>query len=115
MQKFGIEIRKANTTNIYKDVDHVLNNHGIKSHGVTDMAKIQTVAHSLNKMIKSQSYFDVCTINNCAKMCQICISEERNNVYSSIHCMHWNEMLPEYREMIVAMVLDDFRTVLHPN
>jgi hypothetical protein len=30
------------------------------------------------------------------------------------HCIEWSEMLPDYRQMLVAMVLDDFRTVLCP-
>jgi len=35
-------------------------------------------------------------------------------IYNCVHCMHWNEMLPEYRQTVMAMVLDDFRSVLNP-
>lgn len=113
MQKFGIEIRRSGTLNgLYKDVDSVLSNSGMANGNVSDLAKIQTVAHSLQRMLKADRYFDVCTIRNCISVCQICISEERMNIYQSIHCMHWNEMEPEYRLLITAMVLDDFRSVL---
>jgi hypothetical protein len=115
MQKFGIEIRKiGNITNLYKDVDVVLGKYGMTSQTVSDEAKISTVAHSLQKMLQADKWFDVCTIDSCAKVCQICIPKERQNIYRAAHCVHWSEMLPDYRQMLVAMVLDDFRTVLCP-
>lgn len=114
MQKFGIEIRKVgNLTSLYADVDAVLTKYCINDSTVGDEIKVQTVAHSLHKMLKVQSYFDVCTIKNCADVCQICIDSERMKIYSSIHCMHWNDMISEYRLQITAMVLDDFRMVLN--
>lgn len=113
MKTFGIEIRKVgNMNSLYSDVDEVLGKYGIKSESVGAEIKIQTVAHSLQKMLKVQSFFDVCTVKNCAEVCQVCIPIERMKIYSAIHCMHWNEMLPEYRLQITAMVLDDFRTIL---
>jgi hypothetical protein len=66
----------------------------------------------LRKMLRTDTYFNVCTIQDCAKVGQVCIAKERMNVYSAIHCMNWYDMLPDYRQMIVAMVLDDFRGVL---
>lgn len=115
MQKFGIEIRKiGDTSNLYNDVDTVLSKFGMKTREVSDFAKIQTVAHSLQKMLKVDNYFNVCTIDNCANVCQVCISEDRKNIYRAAHCMNWSDMLPDYRQLIVAMVLDDFRCVLCP-
>lgn len=35
-------------------------------------------------------------------------------VAHALHCMHWNEMLPDFRKTIVAMILDDFRAILNP-
>ncbi len=106
MQAFGLELRKiGNIDSLYKEVDLVLSK-------VSDSEmQRQTVAHSLNKMIKAQNYFDVCTIKNCAEICQVAISKERLCIYQSIHCMHWNEMMSEYRQRIIAFVLDDFRAV----
>lgn len=115
MQKFGIEIRRSGTlSGLYKDVDSVLSQCGMADGGVSDTAKVATVAHSLQKMLNADSYFSACTITNCANVCQVCISRERMSVYNAAHCIQWNEMMPDYRMMLVAMVLDDFRAVLNP-
>lgn len=114
---FGLELRKKNSVNIkslYNDVDKVLRAYNIPQGSVSQETQISTVAHALQKMISTQNYFDVCTIERCAKICQIVIPVERQRVYSAIHCMHWSEMTEDYRKSIVAMVLDDFRTVLNP-
>lgn len=116
MQKFGIEIRRVgDTRNLYRDVDTVLRRYEIQSNKVSDLAKTQTAAHALQKMISIEMHFSVCTIDACASVCQICISKERKDVYQAAHCMRWGDMLPDYRELLVAMVLDDFRTVLCPD
>lgn len=109
IRKFGLELRKINNVSaLYKDVNLILNQVNLSD------IRVQTVAHSLQKMLQVQNYFDVCTINNCAKICQLCIPDERMDIYRSIHCIQWNEMTQEYRQIIVAMVLDDFKTVLMP-
>ena len=113
MQKFGIEIRKAGTrSGLYADVDKVLSEIGIGNGGVSKVMQVQTVAHSLQNMLKSERHFDVCTIRNCASICNLCIPVERMDIYRAAHCMNWSEMLPEYRMALTAMVLDDFRTIL---
>ena len=113
MQKFGIEIRKVgDTKNLYNDVDIVLKRFGMQTRPVSNEAKVQTVAHALQRMLKSERHFSVCTVRDCAAVCQICIPEERMEIYRAVHCMDYSEMLPDYRQMLVAMLLDDFRTVL---
>jgi len=115
LQKFGLEIRKiGRVDNLYADVDLVLKNANMESGGVSQSAQAQTCAHALQRMLSVESHFSVCTIDRCAKMCQVCISKERQQIYDAAHCLHWNEMLPDYRTMLVAMILDDFRTVLNP-
>lgn len=112
-KQFGIEIRKiGNTKDLYSEVDLVLarNDVGVQ---VGDKTQKMTVAHSLHRMLQVNNHFDVCTIRNCAEVCQIVIPKERMSVYSAIHCINWNEMLPDYRQVIIAMVLDDFRPILH--
>lgn len=112
MKAFGIEIRKyGSVASLYQEVDKSLGS--LKPGEVDKQTQIMTVAHALQKMISIQNYFSVSTVRDCAEVCQIVISKERLSVYSSIHCMNWNEMLPEYRQRIVAMVLDDFITVLN--
>lgn len=114
---FGIEIRKKGSINaksLYRDVDRVLENYNIPKGSVSQDVQVSTVAHALQKMIQVEAYFNICTVDRCISICQILIPAERYKIYHAIHCMHWNEMLPEYRQTIVAMLLDDFRTVLNP-
>jgi len=116
MKAFGLELRRpGNVAGLYKDVDRVLANAGIIRDGVGGHVQQQTVAHVLQNMITKKHYFDVCAVKECAELCQVIINAERMLVYRSIHCMDWDQMMPEYRQTIVAMLLDDFRTVLTPN
>ena len=113
IQKLGLEIRKLGSLkNLYKDVDLVLSNYGINKGEINTNIQINAVAHALQKMFDVEKYFDVCTIKDCAKLCQICISEERMLLYNTQHCVYWNAMTNEFKQMMVAMILDDFRCVL---
>ena len=116
IQKLGLEIRKIGSlNNLYKDVDVVLSNYSIKSGEINANVQINAVAHSLQKMLKTESYFSVCCIRDCASLCQIYISAERMKVYQTQHCVNWSEMTNDFRQMLIAMVLDDFRCVLNPS
>lgn len=115
MKAFGLELRKTgNVKNLYADVDLALRQNNIPPRGVSGNVQVQALAHALQKMISVQAYFDVCTIDNCAEMLQVVIPVERKRVYRAAHCLHYDQMTPEYRQILVAMVLDDFRTVLNP-
>lgn len=115
IQKLGLEIRKIGSlSNLYKDVDMVLSNYEIKSGEVNTNVQVNAVAHALQKMLSVDKYCDVCCIKECASLCQICISDERMKLYRTQHCIYWREMAPEFRQMLVAMILDDFRYVLNP-
>lgn len=111
---FGLEIRKLNNTNLFRDVDIILRNNEIVSGKVDTDTKAQALGHAIQNMIRVDRYFDVCTIRDCAELCSMCISEERMSLYRSIHCIHWNAMLPDFRQKVIAMVLDDFREILNP-
>ncbi|MBK7360675.1 MAG: hypothetical protein WAT16_08820 [Saprospiraceae bacterium] len=93
----------------------VLSNYGIKSGEINANVQVNAVAHSLQKMLKTEMHFSVCCIRDCAALCQICISSERMKVYQTQHCINWSEMTNEFRQILVAMVLDDFRCVLNPS
>lgn len=113
MKRFGIEIRKANTIgNIYEDVDRVLSNVPIGS--VNKEIQTQAIAHALQKMVKVDSSFDVCTIRTCISVGQVHVLSERMDIYRAAHCISWNEMTDEFRTTLIAMVLDDFRNILNP-
>ncbi len=116
IQKSGLEIRKSGSlNNLYKDVDMVLNNYGIKTGEINVNVQVNATAHSLQKMLNTESHFSVCCIRECASLCQIVISNERMKLYQTQHCVYWKEMTSEFRQMLVAMVLDDFRCVLNPS
>jgi hypothetical protein len=115
MQKLGIEIRKIGSIeNLYNDVDVILKSHNVPNGSISADMQVATVAHALQSMMQVERHFSICTIRDCAELCQVCVPEERMKVYRSIHCMKWAEMLPDYRQSIIAMVLDDFRIVLCP-
>lgn len=115
LQKLGFEIRKiGNVKSLYRDVDAVLSSAGITQGNVTSDIQRDTTAHALQKMISGQEYFSVCTVDKLAKISGIIIPKERQNIYNAAHCMDWSEMVPDYRQKLVAMVLDDFRSVLNP-
>jgi len=112
---FGLEIRKGGSIrNIYRDVDIILSNNGIPQGGVNQEVQLNTIAHTLHKLLQPGATFYQCDIRKCAEIAGIHIPHERMQIYNSIHCMKWAEMTPEYRQQVMAMVLDDFRSVLNP-
>jgi hypothetical protein len=113
IQKFGLELRKiGDTSRLFNDVDIVLEQHGLKENIVSKDLQTQTIKHCLHKMLQPDKYLCVINIKECAKIAQIIIPRERMDIYSAVHCVQYNEMTPEYRTMIIALVIDDFRYVL---
>lgn len=66
--------------NLYKDVDIVLDNYNMSNGTVSAEAQMQTVAHSLHKMMQSDKWCCVSTIKECAKICQVCIKEFKETI-----------------------------------
>ena len=115
MQRFGIEIREASTMpSLYREVDCVLARNKVSDMHVGDDVKVQAVAHALQKMISSDRHFDIICVRNCAEITSVVIPKSRMDIYRSAHCMQYDQMTPQYRELLVAMILDDFRAVLNP-
>lgn len=113
IQIFGIELRKANNMKaIYEDVDRILQKDDVNSMIVGNDVKFMTIAHGLQKMLQADRCLDVCLIKEAVNIANIVIPKERMQIYQATHCMHWNEMLPEFRTKLIAMVLDDFRHIL---
>lgn len=111
---FGLELRrKNNITDLYKDVGTVLEKAGVANGVVSVDIQRASVAHSLQKMLAG-NYFNVCTVRDCSQLVGMNIPTERLNVYQTQHCVSWSDMLPEYKQVLVAMILDDFKDVLNP-
>lgn len=109
MKAFGLELRKQGSfNNLYSDVDLVLQK--------SNFMEVQrmTVAHSLQNMMKPDKWFCICAIDDCIKVCEVHVPSERYNVYRALHCVHWRDMLPDFRTTLIAYILDDFRSVLNP-
>jgi len=110
MDIFGLQICKKGDFNaIYRGVDDVLKKHEIIPGGTSKNIARQSIAHALQKMIKRDSMFDVCTITDACKIACIKLSSERRDIYSLAHCICWGDMTSDYKEMLIAMVMDDFR------
>jgi len=114
MKAFGLELRKAGDfKNLYRDVDAILSR--VPPGGINGNIQFNAVAHSLHAMMKPGKWLDICAIREASELTGIHISSERLSVYRLAHCIHWNDMDPEYRQTLMAMILDDFRSVLCPD
>jgi hypothetical protein len=114
IQVFGVELRKiGNVKELYDDVDRVLGKKEITYRNVSSETSLQAIGHSLHKMMKVDGHFSVCTIKECALIANIVIPVERLNIYNAIHCVNWSDMLPDFTTKVIAMVLDDFRSILN--
>ncbi len=101
---FGLEIRKLNKENLFADVDRVLS----KDYNIEK----ETLVHGLQNMLKPSGCFSICTITECATVCNIIIPDKELAIYRVIHCIDWSAMEEEYRTYIVAMILNNFKSVL---
>lgn len=111
-KNFAIEVRKTDAIDkLFDEVDSILKINGVLPESTSEQVQNMSVAHSLHRMINEFNYFMYDLVQRCAATCHLTISAEREKIYKSAHCMDWNAMTPEYRKVLVAMLLDDFRTV----
>ena len=112
MQILGLELRKSNQVqDLYKQVDATLEKHNILHGEVSTSVQTQTIAHALHDMMKADKWLNICKIKECAEIAQVAISHERMSIYQAAHCINWNKMTPEYRQQLIAMILDDFTDI----
>jgi len=115
LKPFGLELRRIDSPReLFITVNSVLKKYDIPSKGVNATVQSAAIGHALHKMINSDSHFSVCMITQSASISKVVICKERMDIYSSIHCMNWSEMDKDFRQNIVAMILDDFSEVLNP-
>jgi hypothetical protein len=115
MNIMGIHITtKSRAVNdLLHQVDHTLNKNGLTpgNQHVPRTVQQMTAVNALNQMLKGK-HFDVCCVRNLCDVCQGTIGRQRMAVYSSVHCVPWADMEADFRQVLVAMVLDDFRDIL---
>lgn len=69
------------------------------------------VVINLNNLF-NKKYFDNIIIMNIADLCNINIEPTRQKLYVAMHCTNWATMTAQFRNILIAMVLDDFKSVL---
>jgi len=103
--KLGLQVRKVGSlADLYQEVDRALSN--------AKNMKEQALVLGLKKLFNPTKHFDICFIKNSAEAFNIHIPSDRLYIYSSLHCMDWSDMDEGFRANIMAMVMDDFRSVL---
>lgn len=68
--------------------------------------KHQIAALALNKMMRS-AFFDICAVNEAAEV--LGANPRLSDNYASLralHCVHWNQMPREIRELVPQMIAD---------
>ena len=76
---------------------------------VPENIKGQAVLSVLKNLTQQQNHFSVCAVDRLAKMNEVVISEEHQELFNSLHCIHWNEMHQDTREYLVAILIHYFR------
>ena len=76
---------------------------------VPENIKGQAVLSVLKNLTQRKDWFDVCSIDKLAKMNEVVISEEHQEFFNLLHCIHWNEMHQDTREYLVATLIHYFR------
>ena len=69
---------------------------------VNDVVQQQAVAHALQNMFKPSGYLNICCIKECAELCGIYIESKRLQLYTTQHCISWSDMIPEFRQTVIA-------------
>lgn len=76
---------------------------------VPESVRGQACLSVLKNLTQRKEYFDVTGINKLARMNEINISQEHQELFDSLHCIHWNEMSVETREYLMAILIDYFK------
>lgn len=117
MNLLGLEIRRSPVKSLnalYADVDLILNQYQIPKRGINEDLAAEAIATRLQKLLKNDRYFCICTYDDLSKLGELHVDCQRRKFYSALHCVDYSEMLPEFKMKLFAMILDDFREILNP-
>lgn len=101
-----IIIRNANIAGMLDKADKVLQKFGRE--GVPENIKGQATLSAM-KVFMSNNYFNVCKVNELAKLNDVVISSEHKELFGTLHCVDWSDIHPDTKEYAVALLLDYFR------
>lgn len=101
-----IIIQNNNTQVMLAAVDSVLEKFGRDE--VPEHIKGQVTLSALKNMFED-NHFSVCKVKELAKQNDVHISSEHMQMFSSLHCVAWNEMHEQTREYVFAILIEYFR------
>jgi hypothetical protein len=77
---------------------------------IPENIKGQAVLSVLKNLTQNKTYFDICGVSALAKMNDILISAEHYEFMNTLHCIQWNEMHPDTKEYLMALLVDYFKS-----
>jgi hypothetical protein len=66
--------------------------------------KVMAATAALQKML-TQSYFDICTIDNIIKMLCLVPDKDAYDILRTLHCVHYNQMPAELLEQLSILIM----------
>lgn len=72
-------------------------------------AKRKIAQTAIERMFRSSGWVDICTIDKCCEMLRIVPPKDHHDMLQALHCVHWNEMDQETRDIVKMCVLDIFK------
>jgi len=103
-----IIISNSDLGTLFKTSNDILSKY--KSDGsVPESIKGQAVLSVLKNLTQNKEYFDICGVNKLASMNEVIFSKEHQELFQTLHCIHWNEMHQDTREYLVAILVDYFK------
>jgi hypothetical protein len=101
-----IILRDSNVNELLVRVDSVLEKYG--RNDVPEKIKGQATMSCMKNLLEN-GHFSVCKVNDMAKMNDVLFSSEHKALFQSLHCVDWNDIYPETREYVAALLFDYFR------
>lgn len=75
---------------------------------IPENLKGQATLSALKQMFEGR-YFDICKITELEKLCEIRIPSEVREYFSTLHCIHFENMTQETREFLFAKCVELFK------
>lgn len=69
--------------------------------------KQEAVILALKKLF-SDNYFDVTSLNRIALLADIIIPSDKQKLFNTLHCVHYNTMSREFREDLAETIQNQF-------
>ena len=102
-----ITIAKDGYHALIKTADDILRKNGGFTEFIPDHIKGQGALSVLKKMLGG-NYFDVCPLDDLAKLNNVVMLREHSQFINSLHCVHWCDMTKETKEYLSALLLKYF-------